>query len=346
MPNKCNQRLRSIADSSAIKQSVIPAFVCDDALLVTSKSIGAQKSFSRPAINGNFANHIPSEAARKIECENASPFCTVFSMESGYRSHVIVTQGQVKGEKYTAFIIEPQIVFLRTHNAWYMTDAFKHIAQAVDNLLNDPLLPVSKLDLCCLRVSRLCSFSDQPTTLLQTDIAYSLREIMKACSGTLMSIGGHAEFRIETQPMFLTTCSNNQIYMLTSALLVAAVPMSDDGNVDIYCNIDEKNDRVEISHTIIPSKEYRKKFSDIDEFIKSVPHLRLELAALKDMTEHCEIDFGCRTDGDNLTIYYNIYARKTNYVVLGAPILQDESKKYLTNLFGYLQDIVRFEKAE
>ena len=345
MQNKCNQALRAIADSSSIKQSVIPVFVCDDGLLVASKSIGAQKSFSRPALNGNFANHISGEAITKIESETDTPFCTVFSMESGYNSYVIVIKGQVKGEKYCSFVIEPQIVFMHTPDAWYINDAFSHIANAVDELLNNRLVPVSKLELCCLRVSKLCSFSDQISDIRQTDISYSLREIMDECTDTLMSIGGHAEFHIEPQPVFLTTCSNDQIYMLTSSILVAAIPISADGNIDIFCDTDEKNEQVEISHTITLAKEYRKKISNIDDLIKEVPHLRLELAALKDMTEHCGIKFGCRTDGDKLTVYYDIYAQKTTYVIFGAPILQEKSKNYLINLFGYLQNIVSFEKG-
>ena len=346
MPNKCNQTLRTIADSSAMKQSVIPVFICDDKMLVASKSFGAQKHFSRPALNGSFANHISEEAAVRINSESDSPFCTLFNIKNSEQSYVVVTKGQVRGEAYRAFVIEPQIVFLRTLDAWYMTDAFEHLAEAVNELLNNPLIPISKLELCCLRVSKLCVFSDQLTTILNTDISYSLREIMDECTSTLMSIGGHAQFHIEPQPMFVTTCSNNQIYMLTSSILVAAIPISEDGNVDIYCDTDEKNDRVEISHTIILAKEYRGTFNSIDDFIKSVPHLRLELAALKDMTEHCGIGFDCRTDGDKLTIYYNIYARKTNYVILGAPIFQDESKNDLARLFDYLHNMVLLDKGE
>ncbi len=345
MQNKCNQILRTIADSSAIKQSVIPVFICDEGLLVASKSIGAQKQFSRPALNGNFANHIPEDAVARIERESDIPFCTVFDLNH-HQSYTIITKGEVKGEKYRAFVIEPQIVFLRSPDAWYMTDAFKNLANAVDELLNDPLVPVSKLELCCLRVSRLCYFSDQMTTVVQTDISNSLKEIMSECTSTLMSIGGHAEFHIEPQPVFVTTCANDQIYMLTSAILVAAIPMSEQGNIDIYCNIDEENDRVEISHTIVPAKEYQRNFSNIDEFIKAVPHLSLELAALKDMTAHCGIDFGCRTNGNKLTVYYNIYARRTNYVMLNAPINEGESKKYLSHLFGYLQSMVLLDNGE
>ena len=342
---KCNQNLRSIADTSALKQSVIPIFVCDKELLVASKSIGAQKQFSRPAVNGNIANHISDDAVARIYNGDGLPFCTQFELNNDH-SYAIITKGTVNGESYRALVIEPQIVFLRTHDAWYITSAFKNLAKTVDDLLKNPSVPISKLELCCLRISHLCAFSSQPSLPLQTDIAQSLIDIMEMCASTLVSIGGHAEFHVKSQTLFSTTCTPKQIYILTSAIIAAAIPISHDGNIDIYCDIDQKNDRVKIRHTIILAENYREAINNIDDFIKLVPHLSLELAALKDMTEQCEIDFNCCTENDTLTIYYEIHAKKTNILVLNAPIAEGSEKLYLSRLFAYFHSMAQLDDAE
>lgn len=341
---QCNQNLRGIADASSLKQSVIPVFVCDDELLVVSKSIGAMKNFSRPAVNGNIANYISDEAAARISERDAIPFATPFNLNYDH-SYAIITKGVVKGENYRALVIEPQIVFLRTPDAWYINSAFNNLAKTVDKLLNSESVPVTRLELCCLRISRLCAFSNQSTMALKTDIAQNLLDIMEECTGSLMNIGGHAEFHVERHGLFITSCSSKHIYILTSAILVAAVPVSHDGTVDIHLDVDRKNDLVKIRHTIVLAENYRDKINSIDDFIKLVPHLSLELAALKDMTEQCHIGFDCYSENDSLTVFYQINAVSTTEALLKAPIDEGSEAIYLSRLFDYLYSMSELDEA-
>ncbi len=341
---QCNQNLRKIADASTLKQSVIPVFVCDDELLVASKSIGARKNFRRPAVNGNMANHIPDDAADRISSSDKLPFCTQFKTNTS-QSYAIITQGTVNGENYRAIVIEPQIVFLRTHDVWYISSAFRTLEKTVNDLINSKTVPISRLELCCLRISRLCAFSNQHLLPVKTDIAQGLLDIMEWCTGTLINIGGHAEFHVKPQTVFSTYCSRKHIYILTSAILVAAIPVSHEGNIDIYLDIDKKNDRVKIRHTITLAEEYREKINNIDDFIKRVPHLSLELAALKDMAEQCRIKFDCCAEGNTLTIFYEIYAQKTNIIIFNAPIDEGSEMLFLSRLFKYFNDVSKLDDA-
>ncbi|MBQ8248302.1 MAG: hypothetical protein IJY93_00260 [Clostridia bacterium] len=341
---QCNQTLRNIADASALKQSVIPVFVCDDELLVASKSIGAKKNFSRPAVNGNIANHIPDDAVSRISDGDTLPFCTQFKSTTA-QSYAIITQGTVNGENYRALVIEPQIVFLRTHDAWYISCAFSNLEKTVNDLINSKAVPISRLELCCLRISRLCAFSNQRLLPVETDIAQGLLDIMEECTSTLINIGGHAEFHVKPQTIFSTYCSKKHIYILTSAILVAAIPISHEGNIDIYLDIDQKNDRVKIRHTITLAEDYREGINSIDDFIKRVPHLSLELAALKDMAEQCRIAFDCYSENGTLTVFYEIYAQRTDIVVFNAPIDEGSEMRYLSRLFEYFYNVSELDDA-
>ena len=341
---QCNQTLRGIADSSALKQSVIPVFVCDDELLVASKSIGAKKQFSRPAVNGDIANYISDEAAERISVDDTLPFATQFSLNHNY-SYAVITKGVVNGENYRALVIEPQIVFLQTHDAWYINSAFESLAKTVDSLLKSESIPIKRLELCCLRISRLCAFSNQSTMSLRTDIAQSLFDIMESCAERLMTTGAHADFHVEQQGLFITSCSSKHVYILTSAILVAAVPISHDGNVDIYLDIDRRNNLVKIRHTISLAENYREKIDGIDDFIRLVPHLSLELAALKDMTAQCHIAFDCYSENGTLTVFYEISAVSTTESFLNAPIDEGSETIYLERLFDYLYSMSELDEA-
>ncbi len=341
---QCNQNLRGIADASALKQSVIPVFVCDDELLVASKSIGAKKQFSRPAVNGNIANYISDKAAARISGNDTAPFAAPFNLNHNH-SYAVITKGVVNGENYRALVIEPQIVFLRTHDAWYINSAFENLAKTVDSLLKSESIPVTRLELCCLRISRLCAFSNQATMTLRTDISQSLFDIMEACTEKLITMGAHADFHIERHGLFITSYSSKHIYILTSAILVAAIPVSHDGNVEIYLDVDRKNDLVKVRHTIVLAENYREKISSIDDFIKLVPHLSLELAALKDMTAQCHIVFDCYSEDDSLTVFYEISAVSTTECLLKAPIDEGSEAIYLERLFDYLYSMSELDEA-
>ena len=345
MANKCNQHLREMADASSLKQSVIPVFICDDKLLVASKSIGATKHFKRPAVNGSTAPYITEEARRTIDDEIVSAFCTQFNAEHG-QSYAIITKGCANAENYRAFIIEPQIIFPPSADAWYMSEAFKNLGAAVTELLCTPAVQINRLELCCLRVSRLCSFASASSYASRTELRRNLETIIEECAVPLKLIGGHANLRDIREIGILTYCTSEQIYMLTTSVLVAAVPISYDGNVDVACDYDGTNGTVIISHTIKLSHEYCTPINSIDELIHAVPHLSLELAALKDMTSHCQIEFDCKTKGDQLTVFYRIYAERTTRVNFSSAGIPETAGKYIRKLLGDLCDLVKFENLE
>ncbi len=342
MANKCNQHLREMADASALKQSVIPVLICDDKLLVASKSIGATKQLKRPAVNGSAAPYISDEANRAIADESVNALCTLFNAEYG-PSYAIITKGCANSEKYRAFIIEPQIIFLPSADAWYMTEVFENLGAAVTELLCTPAAQISRLELCCLRVSRLCSFASASSYASRTELRCDLETIISECAAPLKLIGGNASLRDIHEIGILTYCASEQIYMLTTSVLVAVVPMSQEGNVDISCDYDSSSGTVKVSHTIKTSREYRAPINSIDELIRIVPHLSLELAALKDMTSHCKIEFDCKTENDKLTVFYRIYAEKTTRVKFSTASIEEEAGRYIRKLLGELCELVKLE---
>ncbi len=322
MPYTYNKRLRDIISESAVKQSLIPVFVCDENFRICLKSIGAERFFPRPIVNGSVLPQLSEDVIERINSSDA-PVCGIFKLPKN-DAFAIITTGVVCGEKYYALIFEPRILFVSEPIPQYIAESYKNLSGAVEELLSSPREDFGKLERCCSQIVRLSLFWEQAAlpeaqhSFAVVDLNREISVVLEECSSMLSVIGASVTLKSLSRTPAVCCCESRIIHIFSSAFIAAAVMLSSDGQAEVSCESDVKDSAVELAVSV--NYNGTKKLNDFNELCCYIQPLRLEFAALMDMAERYDIALGCRTAADKLIITCKFASHPAANIKFRAPI--------------------------
>lgn len=324
MPRIINKRLREGILNSAIKQSLIPVFICDENFRICLKSIGAERFFPRPIVNSSVLAQLPEDIVEKTE-KSEIPLCTVFKLPKG-EVYTIITTGVFCGEKYYALVFEPRIMFSSEPIPWYIAESYTNLSNAVYELLTSPKEDFTKLDRCCSQILRLADFWEHAKlpearhSVSTVNLYGEIRNVIDECSTLLSVIGASVSLEKYSDRAPMCTYPGMVLHIFASVLFSASIILSTDGRARVLLQTPENSDS-EIEMTVsVNCNRAQDGITQFEELCNRVKPLRLELAALMDMAKRYGINLSCHTDSGKLTITCRFAAYYSPNVRFHAPL--------------------------
>jgi len=345
MPNIINERLRTIADNSAIKQSLVPIIICDENGFVCSKSISAADFIKLPAVRGSAIKRLKTDSLEMLLTGEKTSIIAEFSgnQKSG---KVILTSGTACNERYFAIIFEPSISFCPIPEPWYIMSACDKLSPTVNKLLETPAENTTGLKLDCARIARLCDFcrteplKPHAVSPGPERINHIIRTIGEESKPYIESIGGNLDINTDSSVnLFRTAQPAKEIYSLVASLLFAALLVTKDNSVIIDCRTDPESLKyAKISFTVSNAADGCRKINSFRELIALADPISLELAAIADMAAASDISINCM-GGEAFVISCLIPVKAGNTVTVESPE-RIRSQSFAGGVFKYLYSLV------
>lgn len=307
-----NKNLSRLAVDSKLAQSAIPVIVCDEKFLVCMISHGARKLYFPMQLGKNMFPLFPQSMPDMLKNTENGVFVSELNRGSD-RSTALIVSDKLQGEQYHAIVILPQIMFSHASAPWYINEAFDNLHQAVNELISSQRTEISRLDLCCARLSTLFSFLQEPRANIilskyaSPSIYRQINEIVTEAGSVFAKINGTLSAKYADDVSFTTQIHPRYINILSTTLLSLLLLSSSNANVYLSANIKRgRNGSMTFSHTAVTSLVDTAPIDSLDELRHRLSYLAPELAAIQDLAERLDISLSCKTEGNTLTVSYKI----------------------------------------
>ncbi len=335
-----DKELKKIISKSAVKESSIPIIICDANFKVCMRTAGAVKLISKPTVGGSLLAHIHEDTAEKIS-SGAIPCCAFFDSADG-KVFTIVTDGEVRGRQYYAFILEPEISAIPAEVPQYIADSYCRLSDAVAEILASPSVTCTRLEHSITATLRLTDFFEKNglDTLSAksgfTDVYSELETVIDEYTELFSTIGAAISFSRLYARSPLCIYPAEILHIFASVLIGTALPLSTDGHLDITCEISpDDSSMARISVGVMTKGEILNVRSFHDFSTRIVP-FTLELAAIEDMAEHYGFGLSCDSLENKLNISFDIPVHSSMSIRLNAPIrrvTEAHLRRTVTELF-------------
>lgn len=347
MASAYNKKLKELADTSAIKQSIVPILICDENFYVCAKSVGIERTDCRIVLKTSVADRFSEDDRTRLSDPDTCAFSTTFGCGRN-RIAIIVVKGNISGEPYYAVVFEQSMMLCPTSEPWYIGSAYCAIADSVNKLLSTPNGASSTLKHRCLQLSRLCSiiaarsgkgFAFSPA---MTELSELTELLMSSCKEAIPLVGVTTRLTIEPNLVMNTTAPPKLLYMLLASLTISAIALSSSGELEIVCGTDGcPADTAEVAVNVCTAPELMSKIVCFDDLIEAVTPFRLELAAFKDIAADENIELGCRTECGKLTIFCRVPTVITYTASFHSPAAIGDSilRDLLYDMYAFLREV-------
>ncbi len=353
MPRRCSEKLKELIKNSALLQSAMPLFICDSAFTVTAKSSGAEHFFHRPAINNCILDYVNKNDIKELYDTNKPVVITTFGRENSTTAAIAI-KGSINNEDYFVLLIPPMLIFEGTQKSWYADEAFNNISTALKALINSPRADIKHLERCCERLKRLYMYHTTTSTIIEgthfhhladeKSILLEIISMMDTWKKGLAEIGGTVELKYSERPPFSVYTNTNPLLLYISTLLAALVPLSKTGHIVIECSFikDIGKEAVDITLSTPIAAKITDSICDFDSAIAAMPHLSLELAAIKDMAAARNMKTDVNISENTLNITCHTNANLLTVFTFHSPSSEDEAS-YIKNIFTFLCSFIKNE---
>lgn len=316
MPISYNKKLSQITNASALVTCVMPVIVCDEDLHVCMISQGARNIIKPISLGKNMSRMFSDEERLKLQ---ALVGATLSNPRLGSKEiSAITVGGEVDGERYTVIIVEPRAMFGKAPAPWYVIKAFDAVASAVTELISMKKPSIKHLEWSCAMLTRLAEFTQSVqdcglySALASNDVYREIDIVISESVSALRGIGARVKYNKNMCAPFCTSVQPLHVYLALTTLLPALSLISADGILEAECLFEaDTSETLDILFTISPDIKIKAPISSFDELIKYIPHLYLELAALKDLTAVLGVEIKCENHDDKLTLSVCIPADAT-----------------------------------
>ncbi len=285
MPIVISEKFKKLINASAVKNSVVPVFICDESLTVCAKSVGAERYFPRPTVRNSILPYI-DESKIKLLDDGTDHITSSFSRVNEV-SYCVITKGTIEEFKYYALIIEPMIQFCPPAEPWYIKESCGTLVTVLKDLVAGQKTTVHDLSTAITRFSRLCSFTDTKMGLryVNASLIDILDSVVVSAAPILNSI--HSTLTLASLPgqtLDVHTSPIN-VYVALSTMIASIISLSDDGRISVDCKLVPDSSTAEISVSTAPNVRLTKKVLEYSQLISADNPFALELAALVDIAE-------------------------------------------------------------
>lgn len=338
-----NQRLHALIGAHALVECVIPVIVCDENFRVCMISQGA-RSAMRPLSIGKDMSNMFSDDERDtlrslVGATLAEPTL------GGSKTPVIAVGGTVHGERYLAIIIEPQAIFMKMPEPWYVDKALDAVTNALSRLITSERVGVKHLEWSCAMLARLTEFSKRQqerglySAVSSSDIYTELDIVLEESARALTVIGAGIRYNKDMRQPFSTNAQPLHVYLISTTLICALALVSSDGVITADCRLGADGEFLNISLATSPDLPDAAPPKCFDDLVSYVPHLYLELAAVRDLASALGILLECDSSDGTLTLRVRIPADTSGAVKFRSADIVDADtvRERLTSLCEYIR---------
>ena len=316
MPISYNKKLSAITNNSALTTCAMPVIVCDENLHVCMISQGARRVIKPISLGKNMSRMFSDEERTTLQTFEGA---TLTNPKIGSKEISAITVcGKVEGEKYAVIIVEPRAMFGKVPAPWYVVNAFDAVASAVTELISMEKPSIKHIEWSCAMLTRLAEFTQSVqdcglySALQSGDVYREIDIVISESVSALRGIGVRVKYSKTMCAPFCTSVQPLHIYLALTTLLPALSLVSEDGIIEAECLFEaDTSETLDIRFTINPDVKIKTPIKNFDELISYIPHLYLELAALKDLANVLDMEIRCESIEDKLTLSVCIPADAT-----------------------------------
>ncbi len=343
MPTVINEKFKELVASSAVKNSVVPVFVCDENFTVCAKSIGAEAYFPRPTVRNSILPYVDESRIKLLDSE-ASHVTSSFSRVNEV-SFCVITKGTVEGFKYYALIIEPMIQFCPPVEPWYIEESCATLIATLNDLISGKKTNIHDLSTSVTRFSRLCSFTD--TTGGLRYVKASLNDILDSVTASAAPILNsiHSNITLTSLPkqVLVVNTSPINVYIVLSTMIASIISLSDNGRISVECDPIPDSNIAEISVGTVPDSRLSKKILTYSQLTSSDNPFALELAALMDIARANDFGLDVKHTDSKISLILRLETESKPVGVFHSPEILGADIKFFME---YLSELVKFLPKE
>ncbi len=310
-------------------------------------SHGARRVIKPISLGKNMSQMFSDEERTMLQTLNGA---TLSNPKLGSKEISVITVcGEVDSERYTVIIVEPRAIFGKAPAPWYVIKAFDAVASAVTELISMEKPSIKHLEWSCAMLTRLAQFTQSAqdcglySALQSSDVYREIDIVISESVSALHAIGAKVRYNKNMCAPFCTSVQPLHVYLALTTLLPALSLVSADGIIDAECLFEAKtSETLDIRFTISPDIKIKASLDSFDELISYVPHLYLELAALKDLAVVLGIEIRAKNIDNKLTLCVCIPADATGTIKFRAADIIDCNHVHarLTEICDYVKSII------
>ncbi len=321
-----NQKLHALVSATALVECVIPVIVCDENFRICMISQGARGAF-RPLALGKDMSRMFS--AKELDVLRTLVGASLAEPTIGaYNNPVIAVGGTLQDERYIAIIIEPQSILKKASLPPYVDKALANVSDALSQLITAEKVGIKHLEWSCAMLGRLTEFSKRRqdsvlySAVSSSDVFTELDIVMSESAGALSAIGASISYNKDMCEPFTTNVQPFHVYLIATTIICTLALVSTDGKITADCSLNANSPFLDISLTVSPdlTGDVPKSF---DGLVSYVPHLYLELAAVKDLASSLGVLLECEGADSKLTLRVRIPADTSGTVKFRAADIID-----------------------
>lgn len=338
-----NQKLYALVGATALVECVIPVIVCDENFRVCMVSQGARGALRPLSIGKNISRMFSEEEKNTLASLVGAAIAE--ATVGSRKTSVIAVGGTLKDERYLAIIIEPLTIFKKSPEPQYVDKALESVTDALTQLITSKKAGIRHLEWSCAMLARLTEFNRQQqkngiySAAPSSDVYTELDIVMGESSAALAAIGASIRYNKDVCEPFTTNVQPLHVYLTATTLICALALISSDGAIRADCSL-MTDGFLDISLTTSPdvTGEAPKSF---DGLISYLPHLYLELAAVKDLATSLRMFLECEGNSEALTLRVRIPADTSGSVKFRAADIVDAAtvRARLDALCEYIRSV-------
>ncbi len=344
MSSSYNPKLYALVGATALAECVIPVIVCDENFRVCMISHGA-RGVLRPLSLGKNMSKIFSQTER--DALTSLIGATLAELTLGERkTPIIAVGGTIAGERYLAIIIEPQAILKKAPFEPYVDKALTNVSDAFAQLITAEKSNLKHLEWACAMLVRLTEFNKRRqesmlySAVPSSDVYTELDIVMGESSAALTSIGASISYNKNMCEPFTTNVQPLHVYLIATTLICTLALVSTDGKITADCSLNTSGTFLDISLTTSPdvTGDSPKSFDGLASYL---PHLYLELAAVKDLAGSLGVLLECEGTDGTLTLLVRIPADTSGTVKFRSADIVDAAtvRARLTALCEYISNL-------